>query len=213
VLVDCQHRECAHDELERFDTWANAVTGVRTVASVLLSGIGVANTSLSWLLAGLAVYWLGDIADGALARAMNNETRIGATLDIGCDRLCAVVFYLGLVSLRPDVVAPVVVYLLSFVVVDLILSLGFRRWPLSSPNYFYLVDQPIWRWNWSKPAKAANSALFALALIWLDLPALLLGVALVFLAVKIISLARLARLPEPPPGPCAYELALLRSPT
>lgn len=204
--VDCNHRECAHRRLERLATWPNAVTVVRTASSVILSAFGILSSSLTLLLAGLAVYWIGDIADGGLARAMRRETRIGATLDIVSDRACAVVFYLGLVSIRPDVLVPVVVYLFSFVVVDLILSLGFWRWPLSSPNYFYLADRRIWAWNWSKPAKAANSAVFVLALIWLPLPWLNLTVALLLLAVKIISLIRLAGLPSSPGQDCAYHL-------
>ena len=206
VPVSCNHSECAHAELERFVTWPNAVTGVRTGISVVLSGLGTANGSLILLVAGLAVYWAGDVADGALARAMRRETRIGATLDIACDRVCTVAFYLGLVSIRPDLLAPVAVYLLSFLVVDLILSLAFLRWPLSSPNYFYLDDWRIWFWNWSKPAKAVNSALFALALLWLQLPLLTLAIALTLLLIKIGSLIRLALLPTPPPADCAFEL-------
>jgi CDP-diacylglycerol---glycerol-3-phosphate 3-phosphatidyltransferase len=206
VPVSCNHHECAHAELERFVTWPNAVTGVRTGASVLLSGLGTANGSLILLLAGLAVYWAGDVADGALARAMRRETRIGATLDVACDRACTVAFYLGLLSIRPDLLAPVAVYLLSFLVADLILSLAFLRWPLSSPNYFYLADWRIWFWNWSKPAKAANSALFVLVLLWLQLPPLTLVIALTLLLIKISSLIRLAMLPAPPPVECAHKL-------
>ena len=202
----CNHRECAHLELERFPSWPNAVTAARTAASVLLSAVGTANQSLILLLAGLAVYWVGDVADGALARALRRETRIGATLDIACDRGCAIVFYLGLLSIRPEVLAPVAVYLLSFVVVDLILSLAFLRWPLSSPNYFYLADWSIWLWNWSKPAKAANSALFAVALVWLQMPLINLTVALALLVIKICSLVRLVRLPAAPPVDCAYQV-------
>jgi CDP-diacylglycerol--glycerol-3-phosphate 3-phosphatidyltransferase len=187
------------------------VTVVRTGTSVILSGFGIVGSSLTLLLAGLAVYWVGDIADGGLARVMQRETRIGATLDIVSDRACAMVFYLGLVSIRPEVVAPVTVYLFSFAVVDLILSLGFWRWPLSSPNYFYLADRRIWAWNWSKPAKAANSAAFALALVWLPLPWLNLTVALLLLTVKIISLVRLAGLPTPPDLECAYDLRTISS--
>jgi CDP-diacylglycerol--glycerol-3-phosphate 3-phosphatidyltransferase len=207
VFGDCCHRECSHPDLERYASWPNVVTGIRTAASVLLSGLGTANQSLILLLAGLAVYWAGDVADGALARALHRETRIGATLDIACDRICAVGFYLGLLSIRPDVLAPVAVYLINFLVIDLILSLAFLRWPLSSPNYFYLADWRIWLWNWSKPAKAANSALFALAVVWLQLPLFILMIALALLLIKIASLVRLARLPAPPAAAnCAYEL-------
>ena len=40
--------------------------------------------------------------------------------------------------------------------------------------YFFVVDRPLWLWNWSKPGKATNSALFAVILLvtgwmWLGL--------------------------------------------
>lgn len=209
--VDCNHRECAHLRLERLATWPNAVTAVRTGTSVVLSGLGILSSSLTLLLAGLAVYWVGDIADGGLARVLRRETRIGATFDVVSDRACAVVFYLGLVAIRPAVLVPVTVYLFSFCVIDLILSLAFWRWPLSSPNYFYLADWRIWAWNWSKPAKAANSAVFALALVWLPVPWLNLSVALLLLAVKIISVVRLAGLPSPPDVDCAHQIRTVSS--
>ena len=79
-------------------------------------------------------------------------------LDILSDRFCAAAFYFGLAWLQPEHVLPVLVYLAEFMVVDCFLSLAFLAWPIRSPNYFYVVDRTIWLWNWSKPAKAANSA-------------------------------------------------------
>ena len=131
---------------------------------------------------------------------MRHETRIGAVLDILCDRFCAAAFYLGLIWLQPEHTWPVLVYLAEFMVVDCFLSLAFLAWPLRSPNYFYVVDRPIWLWNWSKPAKAANSAIFAVLLLvtgW-TWPALAIAVALLLL--KIVSLARLARIGLPIPA-------------
>ena len=59
----------------------------------------------------------------------------------------------------PPVVHPVVaVFLLSFMVLDTMLSLAFLCWPVLSPNYFHLVDRTVWRLNWSPLAKAANTA-------------------------------------------------------
>ena len=51
-----------------------------------------------------------------------------------------------------------VVFLLSFMVLDTMLSLAFLCWPLVSPNDFHLVDHRVWRLNWSPLAKAANTA-------------------------------------------------------
>ena len=114
------------------------------------------------------------MADGAYARRFDCETRIGGVLDMLCDRLNCAAFYLGFASLQHEMILPVAVYLFEFLVVDFFLSLAFLAWPLRSPNYFYVVDERIYRWNWSKPAKAVNSSLFAVLLLvtgwwWLGL--------------------------------------------
>ena len=46
-------------------------------------------------------------------------------------------------------------------VIDGFLSLAFLAWPITSPNYFYVVDRRLWLLNWSHPGKAVNSGLFA----------------------------------------------------
>ena len=184
---------------ERVGTPATVITGVRTALAVALAGWAASERDLTLLVVALAVYWVGDILDGAVARAMHHETRIGAVLDILCDRFCAAAFYLGLVWLQPEHVWPVMVYLAEFMVVDCFLSLAFLAWPLRSPNYFHVVDRTIWLWNWSKPAKAANSALFAVLLLVTGWTWLALGIAVGLTVVKTGSLVRLARngLPVP----------------
>ena len=71
--------------------------------------------------------------------------------------------------------------------------------PIRSPNYFCVVDRTLWLWNWSKPGKAANSAIFAVILlvtgnVWVGT-----AIALALLTLKCLSLARLARLGLPVP--------------
>ncbi len=119
---------------ERLATAATAVTAARTVGALALAGIAADEHSLGWLLASLAVYWLGDVLDGWVARHYGCETRTGAVLDILCDRLCAAAFYLGLVWLEPGFAPAVLVYLAQFTVLDCLLSLSFLGWPLRSPN-------------------------------------------------------------------------------
>ncbi|MFN8075237.1 MAG: CDP-alcohol phosphatidyltransferase family protein [Kineosporiaceae bacterium] len=143
-------------------TLANAVTVVRTVAAVAVAVHGIAVGSLAWLAAGYLVYWAGDIADGALARAMDQETRLGGVGDVVCDRICTVTLGVGLWQVLPEMRLPIAIFLAQFAVVDLVLSLVFVRHPVLSPNYFYLVDRPIFRWNWSKPAKALNTSVVVL---------------------------------------------------
>ena len=190
----------ADPDAERFGTVATAVTAVRTVASVGLAGLAAHEHSLGWLLASLLVYWVGDVLDGWVARRYGCETRTGAALDILSDRLCAAAFYLGLVWLEPSLAAPVLVYLAQFMVLDCFLSLAFLAWPLRSPNYFDVIDRPLWLWNWSKPGKAANSALFAVLLLASGSASLGLAVALALTGLKVASLVRLGRLGLPVPA-------------
>ncbi len=115
---------------ERLGTSANIVTYVRTLVAVVLAGLAVREDSLQLLVAALVVYWLGDMLDGFVARVRGCETRIGAVLDILCDRFCAASFYLGLVWLSPEFVLPVFIYLAEFMVIDCFLSLAFLAWPI-----------------------------------------------------------------------------------
>jgi CDP-diacylglycerol---glycerol-3-phosphate 3-phosphatidyltransferase len=185
---------------ERVGTSATVITFVRTVASVVLAGFAAREESLPLLVAALVVYWVGDSLDGFVARIRGCETRIGAVLDILCDRFCAAAFYLGLVWLHHEFAIPVFIYLAEFMVIDCFLSLAFLAWPVRSPNYFYVVDRPIWLWNWSKPAKAVNSSLFAVLLLvtgWVWLGA---AIATALLVLKTASLVRLGRIGLPIPA-------------
>ena len=152
-------------------------------------------------LAALVVYWVGDMLDGFYARVRDCETRIGAVLDILCDRLNAGAFYIGLAWLQPDLSPAIYVYFAEFMVIDCFLSIAFLAWPVRSPNYFFVIDRPIWLWNWSKPAKAINSALFAVLLLVTGWMWVGLAIATALLALKCVSLARLMRIGLPVPEP------------
>lgn len=187
-------------DAERVGTSATAVTAVRTVASVALAGAAAYEESLELLVAALVVYWIGDMLDGFVARVRGCETRIGATLDILCDRFCAAAFYIGLIWLEPEFAPAVLIYLAEFMVVDCFLSLAFLAWPVRSPNYFFVVDRTLWLWNWSKPGKAVNSAAFAVLLLVTGNAVVGLVVATGLLALKSASLVRLMRLGLPVPS-------------
>jgi CDP-diacylglycerol--glycerol-3-phosphate 3-phosphatidyltransferase len=175
--------------------------GVQVIGGpVVLAGLAARDQSITLLVVALVVYWAGDSLDGFVARIRGCETRIGAVLDILCDRFCAASFYLGLVWLHPDYAVPVFIYLGEFMVVDCFLSLAFLAWPVRSPNYFYVIDRPLWLWNWSKPGKAVNSSLFAVLLLvtgWVW-PAAAIATAL--LVMKTLSLVRLGRIGLPVPA-------------
>lgn len=185
---------------ERLATPATLVTAARTVASVAVAGVAAVQHSLTLLVVSLVVYWVGDMLDGFIARRCGCETRIGAALDILCDRFCAAAFYVGLMWLEPMFVLPVLIYLAEFMVIDCFLSLAFLAWPIRSPNYFFVVDRPLWLWNWSKPGKAVNSSLFAVLLLVTSWVWLGVAVAAALLVLKTASLVRLGRIGLPVPG-------------
>jgi CDP-diacylglycerol--glycerol-3-phosphate 3-phosphatidyltransferase len=185
---------------ERLGTSANVVTVARTVAAVAVVGVAAQRHSLTILVVALAIYWVGDILDGAVARWGRCETRVGAVLDILSDRLCAAGFYVGLLWLTPGLAWPVLIYLVEFMVVDCLLSLAFLAWPIRSPNYFYVVDRRLWLWNWSRTGKAVNSSAFAVLLLVTGNPALGVAVASALLVLKSASLVRLMRIGLPVPS-------------
>jgi len=171
-------------------TWANLVTVVRTLVCVLLAMAAIAGHGRGLLAAALVVHWIGDVADGLLARRLDQETPTGAVLDIVADRLCVAVVYVGFVVGSPEFAVALGVYLVEFMLVDAVLSLAFLRWPISGPNYFARVDRLVWRWNWWPPAKVANSAVPALVCVLLESPALALALAVALLVLKVGSLIR-----------------------
>jgi CDP-diacylglycerol--glycerol-3-phosphate 3-phosphatidyltransferase len=185
---------------EHLWTGATVITAVRTVASAAVAAWGAVEGSLTLLVVALGIYWVGDILDGTWARVRRCETRIGAALDIFSDRFNAGAFYVGLAWLQPDLAPAVFTYLAEFMVVDTFLSLAFLAWPIRSPNYFYVVDRTIWLWNWSKPAKAVNSALFAVLLLVTGWMWVGLAIALALLVLKCWSVARLLRIGLPVPA-------------
>lgn len=198
---------------ERFATPATIITFIRTIAAVTIVGFAVHadrtggfwSPALQLLVVALAVYWIGDTLDGQVARRLHHETRIGAVLDIMSDRFCAAAFYFGLAWLHPEFTVPVLIYLAEFMVVDCFLSIAFLAWRIRSPNYFYVVDRTVYRYNWSHPAKAVNSALFAVLLLLTRMPWLGAVIAAGLLVLKVASLVRVARIGLPIPEVTGLE--------
>jgi phosphatidylglycerophosphate synthase len=174
-------------------TWATQVTLLRTTAAVVLGGYAIATHDLRISAIAYGVYWVGDILDGWLARRLHQETRLGAVLDIVSDRACTALLCAGLLAHLPGAWVLAVAFLLSFAVLDTMLSLAFLCWPILGPNDFHLVDHAVWQLNWSPLAKAANTAgvVVAIALGWY---AVGLVVVVAVGAVKIWSAARVLRL-------------------
>lgn len=152
-------------------TWANLITTIRTVAAIVLGFAALLEQSMPLLAIAYATYWIGDSADGNVARLLKQETRLGAVYDILSDRANSALLIAVLLVLRPEFAPALGVYFVQFMVIDTMLTLSFLRWPIVSPNYFYKVDRRIWQLNWSVPAKTANTTLLIILLfltpIWL----------------------------------------------
>ena len=171
-------------------TIPNAITIVRTVVSLGLALVALqSDDRLPWVIAAYLVYYLGDSADGLAARLLGQETRGGAVHDILSDRLCTAVCAANLILLQPDLAVPVGIFLLNFMVLDCLLSLSFLLWPIVSPNYFAVVDDLVYRLNWSHPAKALNNIGIIVAVFVGSLP-LALAIVIAQLAVKAWSAHR-----------------------
>jgi CDP-diacylglycerol--glycerol-3-phosphate 3-phosphatidyltransferase len=151
----------------RAANWPNLITVIRTAAAIALGVIALIEASPSWLIAAYATYWVGDVADGRVARWLHQETRLGAVFDILSDRASSSICICALIVIRPEFALPLGVYWTQFMVVDALLSCAFLHWPILSPNYFYKVDRKVWLWNWSSPAKAANTGLLLIVLLTL----------------------------------------------
>ncbi|GAA4980134.1 CDP-alcohol phosphatidyltransferase family protein [Kineococcus glutinatus] len=174
-------------------TVANLVTAVRTALAVALGCAASARGSQELLVAAYAAYWAGDVLDGWCARRLGQETRRGAVFDIVSDRACTSLLAVVFLSWNPQMALPVGLFLVQFMVVDCLLTLGFLHWPLLGPNDFHRVDRRLYLLNWSPPAKALNTAGVVLAVLagsfWVAT-----AVAVLLLVVKGVSSRRMLRL-------------------
>jgi len=196
-MADNERPQDAGGSEEDLRTAANAVTLTRLVVATGLFAASAYLRNPLLSLAGLAVYWLGDVADGFLARRLNQETLFGAQLDILADRMSVAFFYLNYLVIYPSLAPVIVLFLVQFMVVDHYLSNQYLRWPIMSPNYFYRVDHRIWALNWSKLGKTCNTGLVTILLLATKSNAVVLPVVIGLLAVKLYSCVRVARLREP----------------
>ena len=171
-------------------TPADVITSVRALGAVGVATAALATGSTALLVAAYLVYWVLDVADGAVARRFDHETRLGAVLDITVDRASSLLCVGCFVVMRPELAVPLAIYVVEFAVVDTILSLGFLAFPVRGPNDMHLVDSTLWRWNWSPPAKAVNTASIVL-LCLLGQPVLAALAAGAVLGLKLWSCRRL----------------------
>jgi CDP-diacylglycerol--glycerol-3-phosphate 3-phosphatidyltransferase len=185
---------------ETWTTWANLVTAIRLVAGLAVFSVAAYQRDEMLNFIGLGIYWVLDVVDGFLARRFDQETRIGAQLDILADRVLVAFFYLNYATLYPELLVPIAMFLFQFMGIDHYLSNQFMRWPIKSPNYFHEVDRTIWLWNWSPVGKLVNSAVVTAVLVFTKSAVIGSAVCGAILAVKGWSAVLMARLPAPEDG-------------
>jgi CDP-diacylglycerol---glycerol-3-phosphate 3-phosphatidyltransferase len=185
------------DRGESWATWANLTTMVRLVAGIAVFGVAAVRHDETLNFVGLGIYWVLDVLDGYLARRFDQETRIGAQMDILADRVLVAFFYLNYVRLYPQLMLPVGLFLFQFMGIDHFLSNQFMRWPIKSPNYFHEVDRPIWLWNWSPAGKLVNSAAVTIVLVVTKSVVLGVIVCSAIILMKFWSAARMVKLASP----------------
>lgn len=182
---------------DAFASIPSLITLGRLVGSLVFFVLAILRQDPLYNYIGLGLHWLGDFSDGYYARLFRQETVLGAEIDIIADRVETLFFFLNFLHFRPWLYLPVTLYLIDFAFVDFYLSNRFRAFGIISPNYFYRVDERVYRWNFSPLGKLANSTVVTLALIflpagWWPLPALL---ACILIAIKLFSIDILRRKP------------------
>lgn len=128
---------------------------LRALACSALIITGIASRGTALVLAALALNMVLDSADGAVARRYGRETVFGAQADGAVDRFLAMAVILTIAVFRGSAVAGAQALIVSaqFVLVDQVLCAQFLRFGLWSPDHFYVVDETVWRLNWSPLAK------------------------------------------------------------
>ncbi len=160
-------RRKRHAEDKRRDAIWTLATAL-TVFRALITSAGFVISivlRLHWLLMlAFGLSMLLDFLDGLVARARRNETVIGAQLDGYADRLAALFVVVGTVVTHnglATVIASSIVWL-QYGIVDLLITNQFLRFGLWSPDHFYVIDEGVWRKNWSPEAKLASTASIAM---------------------------------------------------
>jgi hypothetical protein len=138
---------------------ANAITLGRAVISSAVFVLALVIGSHLLLLAAVGVSMVGDTLDGLVARALREETALGAQLDVLADRMATLFVMLGALSIGRGgwlVAAACVGVWVQHGVVDQLLAGQFLRFGLWSPDHFHAIDEGVWRRNWSSWAKMAS---------------------------------------------------------
>jgi CDP-diacylglycerol--glycerol-3-phosphate 3-phosphatidyltransferase len=165
------------------------------LGSLVFFVLAVMKMDLTYNYIGLVIHWIGDVADGSYARFFKQETIFGAEIDIIADRVGFLFFYVLYLVFKPELALPIALFVVNFALIDFYLSLQFIKFDIISINYFYKVDQTVYRLNFSIIGKPANTVVITLTLIffpqfWLFATVFAIGL----IVVKCYSIYRLHQL-------------------
>ena len=68
---------------------------------------------------------------------------------------------------KPELAIPVALFVIKFAFIDFYLSYQFLKFDLISINYFYKVDQTVYKLNFNFLGKAANTYWFRPPNLWI----------------------------------------------
>ncbi len=171
----------------------NSMTLVRFGACLTFFILAIHKGNPVFNFVGLGIHWVGDTVDGLYARVFKQETVVGAEIDIIADRVEVLAFCLIFLGFNPHLYLPIVIYIIQFAFVDFYLSYQFTKYDIISPNYFYKIDQTVYRLNFTPAMKFCNGVVIPLLLIFLpqvQLVAALLAAVLIGTKSYSISLLR-----------------------
>ncbi len=173
----------------------NVITVIRFVGSLVFFILAIVKMDLTYNYIGLAIHWIGDMADGNYARFFKQETIFGAEIDIIADRVGFLFFYILYLVFKPELALPVALFVINFAFIDFYLSYQFLKFDLISINYFYKVDRTVYKLNFSFLGKPANTVVVTLTLIFFPQYWLFAAVfAIGLIIVKCYSIYRLHQL-------------------
>lgn len=150
-----------------FYSEANIITLIRLVSSLFFFMLAIIHKNPTYNYIGFVIHWLVDFLDGLYARKLNQETILGAEIDIIADRFEILFFYVIFLHFRPYLFLPAALYLINYAFIDFYLSYQFIKFDIISPNYFNKVDKTVYLLNYSPGGKFSNSSVVTLSLIFL----------------------------------------------
>jgi CDP-diacylglycerol--glycerol-3-phosphate 3-phosphatidyltransferase len=173
----------------------NVITLLRFVLSMVFFILAIQKMDITYNYIGLAIHWLGDMADGNYARFFKQETIVGAEMDLIADRVEILFFFIIFLVFYPQLYLPVTVYIFNFAFLDFYLCYQFVKFDIISINYFYKVDRVVYQYNFSFWAKILNSTMIIFLLILLpELWVLTTVLALGWVGIKSYSIYRVVKL-------------------